>query len=238
MSYNLTENQKDILRWIVTKVRGDELSEEFQVIWVLESNGFILNGYKGDKAELPKISTTTLDALAEAKLIRVIPSYKTTEHGIQKEINRVCSLTGLSYMAVDNNFQELPPQMAQITIGALIHNMSGGYVQAVGVANEAEISQIANDPELLQTQVKVLFESLTNEVTSELNVNDQPIYFEATQEFQEQLLSENPNHTKIQRLVRVIGFLGDIEGTISLMTRVWSILYPLLLILAYRFPEL
>jgi len=238
MNYNLTETQKDILRWMVKKVRGDELSEEFQVSWRQSERGYKLTDYKGDEAELPKISNTVLDALETAKLLLTKSNFINTHSGNPQEIGRDCSLTGLSYTAVDNNFQELPPQMAQITIGALIRNMSGGNVQAVGIADDGEFSQIVNDPELLRSQVETLVENLLKEVKKELNADDFAIYTVAIQEFRDQLLSDKPDPSVISQLLRFLGFLGDVEGTIGLMSRVWSALYPLLLIFAARFPEM
>ena len=42
MTYNLTDNQKDLLKWLVEQVRAGSLSEEFLAIWTL-AGGEITN---------------------------------------------------------------------------------------------------------------------------------------------------------------------------------------------------
>jgi len=113
----------------------------------------------------PSITPDILDALAEAGLLLCKPSYQTTSEQFVKtvcggpttthreyEINRTCTLTATAYEAVDSDFESLPVSSgAQVTIGAIIHTMSGGNVQAVGIAQHAEISQLINDPDLLRS---------------------------------------------------------------------------------------
>ena len=36
MSYNLTDNQKELLKWLVEQVRAGSLSEKFLAIWTLD----------------------------------------------------------------------------------------------------------------------------------------------------------------------------------------------------------
>jgi hypothetical protein len=197
------------------------------------------------KAEHPPITEGALDALADAGLLLCTPNYKTTTSASgtpphqrttyrQVEMNRRCTVTGRAFDAVDSDFELPPDERARITIGAIVRNMSGGTVQAVGIAQDAYISQVVDDPTLLRSQVEALAENLLSEVKSSLNVDELADYAGAVRDLKEQLLAEGPEPPVIRRLVRTVGLLGDIEGTIGLMTRVWTLLHPLLLIAAAR----
>ncbi len=248
MSYRLTENQKSLASWIVHQVLDGKLQEEFLVIWIPPEVGGPGSGLmRGTIAKCPghpSITPGMLDALAEAGLLLCKPSYQTTSEQFVKtvyggsttthhehEINRTCILAATAYEAVDSNF-ESPSVLSgtQVTIGAIIHTMSGGNVQAVGIAQDAEISQLINDPDLLSSQVEALTENLLNEVKSVLKVDELSEYTQSIKALRDQLLAEKLDPSLIQRLVRTLSFLGDVEGTIGLMTRVLPYLHPLLLI--------
>lgn len=240
MGYNLTERQKDLLRWVVQQVRAEKLPEEFYVVWAME--GGLISGSAGRHPELTK---GTLDALANAGLLLCAPNYKTTTSMSgtktrprtthkETETNRRCTITGKAFEAVDSDFH-LPAEAGpRVSIGAIIQSMSGGNVQAVGIAHDAEISQVVADPALLRSQVEALAENLLNEASSSLKVDDLAEYAQAVRDLKQEILAEKPEPSLIRRLVRTVGLLGDIEGTIGLMTRVWTLVHPLLLIVAAR----
>jgi hypothetical protein len=235
MSYNLTDNQKDLLRWIVQQVRDGNLPEEFLVAWVMGGRGYLIFEYRGEEDDLPDITPGLLDALAAADVLLSDPNYELSSSGRPYESTRRCVLTGKTYDAVDNDFESPPTHTtSHVTVGAIIQTMSGGNVQAVGIAQDTEISQVINDPDLLRSQVEALTENLLDEVKSALKTDDLAEYVLAIQDFREQLLAVEPDPSLIKRLACTLGLLGDIEGTIGLMTRVWSFLHPLLLIAAAR----
>ena len=193
------------------------------------------------EGEHPGITTGALDALANARLLLCARRYETTTSKVgshvrqtEGETGRKCTLLGKAFDAVDSGFALPDEATTRITIGAIIQSMSGGNVQAVGIAQDADISQVANDPDLLRSQVEALTENLLDEVKSSLKVDELADYAQAIRDLREQLLAERPQPTLIRHSVRTIGLLGDIEGTIGLMTRVWTFLHPLLLIAAAR----
>lgn len=222
MSYSLTDNQKDIVRWLVQQVHASRLSEEFVVSWT--NAGTLIVGYTGE--ERPNIITkAALSALEAAGMLVITPQ----KHSLS------CALTGKAYEAVKNDFASIATQSApQVTIGAIIHSMSGGSIQAVGIAQDAEISQVVNDPELFRSQVDALAESLLNEVKTALKVDELAEYAQAVRDLKEQVLAEKPDPSLIRRATRTAGLLGNIEGTIALTTRVWTFLHPILLIAATK----
>ena len=109
MPYNLTESQKNLIRWVVERVRSGDLDEEFHVVWM--ARGPAILGFSGD---LPSITGNMLDALADAGLLRSTPRFRTMTSTIGRthprvrtqeiEESRWCSLTGKAYEAVDSDF--------------------------------------------------------------------------------------------------------------------------------------
>jgi len=110
--------------------------------------------------------------------------------------------------------------------------MSGGTIQAVGAASHTEISQIVNDPEMLRSQVEDLTNQLIEAVKSELVASELMVYMKAVNDLRDQLLSGEPDPSLAKRLLGTLAFLGDVEGTIGLMVRVWPYVSPLLMIAA------
>lgn len=232
MGYNLTEGQKNVLRWFVQNSREGKLSEEFIISFDLV--GYEIIGFKGNRNELPEITTGMVDVLASEDFLYCKINTAFSSSGTQFETGRNCMLMQKAFDAVDNDFQFSSTPDTQVTIGAIIHTMSGGNIQTIGIAQDASISQIINDPELLQTQLEALTDNLLNEVKSDLKLDQLLEYTKAIQDLRVQASEEKPNPSLIQNLVRTLGFLGDIEGTISLMTRVWPYLHPILLIIASK----
>ena len=221
--YNLTDAQKELLRKLVRCVREGKLEEPLLPIGTQTGYFFQVPGEENIGFKW----TGDLDALCDANLM----SFRWN----RKRTNRLYGIKQAGYDAVDNDFEVSPSHVgAEFNIGAIINTMSGGSVQAVGVADNAEISQVVNDPALLHSQVETLTERLLDEVKSALAGNELIEYAQTVQSLKEQLLTEEPDPSLLKRLTRTLGLLGDIEGTMGLMVRVWPCLYPLLLIAAER----
>ncbi len=97
MSYNLTESQKNLARWLAQKAEADELPEEFWVHWISEGGGFI-GDYEGED-DRPPVSQGALDALTASDLILSEPHFK--PHG---EDSRRVTLKGKIFEAVGSDF--------------------------------------------------------------------------------------------------------------------------------------
>lgn len=107
--YNLTNNQKELVKWLVRTVREGNLTEEFTIAWFSSSDSLspdaLINNYSGSEEELPEIITKgALDSLKENELIWCEISYASRREGSQYESNRRCTLTGKAYEAVDADF--------------------------------------------------------------------------------------------------------------------------------------
>ena len=98
--YNLTENQKNVLRWLVQQVRDGKLSEEFSVFW--DYSGSTIPEYKRAIDDtMPDITEGIISALASSNLLFFTPELSGFN---QREIGRRCTLLGKAYEAVDSNF--------------------------------------------------------------------------------------------------------------------------------------
>src|SRR5688572_32386609 len=83
-----------------------------------------------------------MDILCDADLL----GFKYNRRG-----EKIYTIKQSGYDAVENDFvaPELPPS-AQINIGAIIHEMNNGNVQAVGFSSHSELQQTVNDPARLK----------------------------------------------------------------------------------------
>lgn len=224
VGYNLTARQKELLRKLVEYEREGRLEQPLRFVLgpgiqltdggVLEAEGNL----HGDLA-----------ALYEADLLGLT-------YGSRGQ--RLYDIGQAGHDAVDKDF-ELPlfPAESQVSIGSvgvIVLEMSGGSIQAAGVADNAKLTQIVNDPALLQSQLEDLTAKLLDEVKSTLTGTDLIEYVQSTQDFKEQLSADEPNPALLKRLASKLALLADIEGTIGLVVRVWPYLYPLLLIATER----
>ncbi|NLN69981.1 MAG: hypothetical protein GX142_04250 [Chloroflexi bacterium] len=107
--YSLTENQKNILRWIVQQVRDKNLPEEFIVVWYFGGSSII--GFTGKEGDIPEIMKGMLDLFHDNGLMLCRPNMalqKISPHissgTTSYEISRCCTITGKAYEAVDSDF--------------------------------------------------------------------------------------------------------------------------------------
>lgn len=103
--YNLTDNQKDLLRWIIDEVRNGILKEEFTVVWLGDSG--IISSFNGKKPDKIVITSGALDAFESNELMLCDRRYRTStqsKYVRQKEVNRKCTLTKYAFDAVDSDF--------------------------------------------------------------------------------------------------------------------------------------
>lgn len=96
--YNLTEEQKESLRWIVRKIRDGELDDVFDCVFLINGKFARFQGKGADITEDVPITEGILQAFKAAEIIFVDRREKTVLH---------CGLLGdKAYKAVDSNFEE------------------------------------------------------------------------------------------------------------------------------------
>jgi len=95
----LTEYQKKSLRWIVQKIRGNELDEEFSCVFLTNGKFARFEGKGANITEEVPITKSVLQALKASEMIFVESEGRTVLR---------CGLLGnKAYKAVDSNFEEV-----------------------------------------------------------------------------------------------------------------------------------
>jgi hypothetical protein len=127
--HNLTNQQKDLVRWLVQKVREKELNEEFGISWVSTQASTVrkarMFAFRGTEEELSEILITqgALNVLEKNGLIHCSIDYKTDKSGKQDEAARNCTVMGKAYEAVDTEFSA--PDTSFITHLTPLADISG-----------------------------------------------------------------------------------------------------------------
>jgi len=219
--YNLTPQQRELLKTIVEQMKSGKAEEP--LIPMVSSSGSSIIGIQGS---FGRNLLGDLEVLSEADLL----GFRYSSKG-----NKIYTVKQSAYNAVENNFVIPENQVpTQVNIGAIIRDMSGGNVQAVGFSNNSELNQLVNDSELLHKKLDELTEQLVDVVKSELPSKELMAYIQTIEELKKEIESEKPSPSVLQKLFASISFLGDIESTISLVTRVLPYVYPFLLIASQK----
>lgn len=126
--------------------------------------------------------------------------------------------------------QEHEVRLAQVEpprtqyVGAIIHAMHGGNVQAIGHASQSEINQLINDPTALATALDDILAQVIDAVKADLPASQLIAYMQQAEEFKGALKSDKPQPAVLKRLLSTLAFLGDVEGTAGLVVRVWPLI--------------
>jgi hypothetical protein len=112
MSVDLTDDQKELIRWFAQEIGAGRLAKKFYVVWSFEGEGALSKtDFAGDNH--PPITKPALDALEKAGLLICIPNIKKTFSTAtkyrkpmyrQRETHRRCTLTEKAHEAIASNF--------------------------------------------------------------------------------------------------------------------------------------
>ena len=225
-TYPLTDDQKESLRRLVERHRLGLLGDPFLI--VQSRGGCTLLGSKGNDeyGEIEVKSIGDIDALIEQ-------GFPVLRYGGSGTPN--CSLRQPAFDAVDADF-ELPVEAPSAIIGAFINNVIGGNVQAMAIAEavNSQFSQTINDPQAFVDQLDDICERLVEATESELPSTELLKYLQEIERLKVNLKSDSPESGVVRRILATLGFLGDLEGSISLVLRVWPYLYPLVALAAAK----
>ncbi|HEY3312261.1 MAG TPA: hypothetical protein VGK00_11535 [Anaerolineales bacterium] len=219
-TYNLTDSQKELLYTIVKSDDEGKLFEKGIILLLPGNDQFVLWGCKTTLNSL-----ADLDALCDEGLLSKSNSSSDPKYRIKN----------LARTAIANDFHK-PVDLSEphLSIGAIIENMSGGNVQAIGNALNSEINQVINDPKLFQPYLEQITEKLLCEVKAELSVNEYAKYQKEVESLKQQLAGKKPVLATAKKIIQTISFLGDMEGSVELMIRVWPLIQPFLTIVALK----
>ncbi len=219
--YNLTSRQRELLKTIVEQMESGKGHEP--LIPVVTHSGGSIIGIQGDFGQN---LLGDLEVLSEADLLG---------SRINSRGNKIYTVKKSAYDAVKNEFVIPESQVSsQVNIGAIIRDMSGGNLQAVGFSSNSELNQLVNDSDLLKKKLDELSEQLVDVVKSELSSKELMVYLQTIEELKKEIKSQKPSQSILQKIFARISFFGDIEGTISLVTRVLPYLYQFMLITSQK----
>ncbi|MCL4302207.1 MAG: hypothetical protein KJ077_41350 [Anaerolineae bacterium] len=115
MSADLTDEQKELIRWLAHEIGVGKLTKEFNVVWIFGGEGILSKtNFSGDSH--PPITKPAFDALEKAGLLLCTPYIKSTISTAtkyrkpkcrQRETHRRCALTRKAYEAIIANFDWL-----------------------------------------------------------------------------------------------------------------------------------
>lgn len=95
--HNLTDRQKDFLRWVVAQIEHGKLKETFTV-HILTDDIFFVGSVSG----APQVSRAVFDIYHDLGLLVCKPEFERTR---SVEVGLICTVTGLTYQAVRSDFQ-------------------------------------------------------------------------------------------------------------------------------------
>ncbi len=220
-SYSLTDRQKSLLRLIVEAVREEKVTEPLLAVCAADGCGIVGMSEDFGHNLLGDVGVLEGQGLLYLRYGgRGTPNITITQAGCE---------------AVDSDFER--PDVAalsQISIGAYINEMQGGNIQAVGVADNSEVQQIVNDPEVLAGHIDDLTAQLLDIVKADLSGDRLIAYAKAVGELKDHLTAAQPQPGLLRTVFGALALVGDIEGTVSLVARVWPVLYPLIAIASAR----
>jgi hypothetical protein len=123
MPVELTDDQKELIRWFAHEIGIGRLAKEFYVVWTFEDRGTLSRtDFTGDSH--PAITKPTLDALEKVGLLICTPNIRRTISTAtkyrkpkyrQRETHRRCTLTRKAYEALISNFDWLLIETKVIT---------------------------------------------------------------------------------------------------------------------------
>ncbi len=225
-TYNLTQRQKDLLKELVEGVRNQGWSETFMNMSTLSSHALMpMRG--GVSIEIEDIDDMNVIAHTDLAVLQY-GSRGTARY----------TLTQAAFDAVDQNFviPDFPGQGNQY-IGVQVHGNVGGSVQGIGYADQAEIAQIVNDPELLKAELEKITSALLDAVKGELHGKQLAEYAGGIESLKETLEVEPQNRSKLRELISKLSFINDTAGTIELMAKAWPYISVLLQLIAQIEPK-
>lgn len=146
-------------------------------------------------------------------------------------------LTSEGRKAVRNNFMRMEVSTLQQNIGAIFQGpVSSSNVLAVAQAYQSRVQQEIKDGnvEALRVEVTQLVDDIVKAMKEELDTDQLAVYAGAAKELKQEAAKGNPNPSIIQKCLGVLGFAGDLDGTLELANKAITLgtrVLPLILLL-------
>lgn len=231
---NLRTPQKELLKTLVAFIEAGQLSEPIAPMPITTpTHQFVVYLHGRDSFRFKHISD--LDALCDAGLL----SFRWNRFGTGK----LYYVTAAGYTAVANNFTTdltaLPAGAQDFNIHDILRAMSGGMVGVNDIGDHVELSQIVADPVLRPQVVETLVGYLRETLRAELPRAGFLVADRSLRALHDQLLRPRPDAARVEQLGRELSLTGETavgaaSPRLQTILKVWTYLYPLLLIGAAR----
>jgi len=219
-SYDLTNKQKQLLILLIKSLKAKKITEP--IIPEINAESCSIEGID---EKFDRNFIWDMEVLCDAKFMECTYSRYSSQG------NRIYTITQTGYKAVANNFA-IPeePEIAQDDRKMLHGEINIEKIQAMWFDNIAEIHQIVDDSHLLKRIISSITNQLLNVIEPEISAFKLATYKRAIQDLEEEITAGEPSPTKLQRLFNTLAFMEDIGSSISLATKAWPYIYPMLII--------
>ena len=226
-TYDLSNRQKQLLKLLVENIRDNKIAEE-----IAPEIGSEHCYIEGLNIKFGRNFIWDMEALCDAKLMEC------TFTRYSSQANRIYTVTQTGYKAVADDFV-IPeePEETSDNSEAVFAGINIEKIQAMWFLGSNEISELMNNPSLLEKTVETITNQLLEVIEPEISSYKLKAYERNLQDLKRQLISNSPSPTTLQRQFITLSFMESIGGSISLATKVWPYLYPLLIIADYKIPE-
>ncbi len=119
---------------------------------------------------------------------------------------------------VHMNFARPLAPSTHIQAGAIFQaSVTGSNIQAIASAFNSQIKQVVtqSDPAALRQEIARLLEDLTNSVMAGLTLEQKQVYSKVALDFKTEVERPQPDAPALHRLLALLGFAGDLDGTIE-----------------------
>jgi hypothetical protein len=121
---------------------------------------------------------------------------------------------------------ETPSLHVAGNVGAIYHGpVQGTQIQAVASAVHSSVQQVVEGAHVqeIRQAITQTIEDMVSAVQRELTVEQLEAYAQIAREFQNEVVKENPDQGRIRRMISILSFLSDAEGTIQFGERFFTL---------------
>jgi hypothetical protein len=140
-------------------------------------------------------------------------------------LDALMSVTGKGIEFYKRRHDALPLHIAW-NVGAIYQgSVQATQIQSVASAVHSSVQQVVEGAEVedIRQAITQTIENMVRSVQSELTVEELAVYARVASESKQEIARENPDKGRLWRALPVLSILGDMEGTIQLAERAFTL---------------
>ncbi len=209
MYYNLTDDQKELLKKLVSGSLNENWGKSFLDMSAASDFCLISLGENGHELKFDFESRYDMESIVHTGLIL--------------KNDNVYIITQNAFDAVKNDFIIPNSQTLQkITnyVGTQIQgNVTGGNIQGIAYVDDSTIQQIVNNPEKLAEELENITSDLFDNVKKELGGKQLLDYSKLIAELKSVLQHEKPDANLFKKIIQGLSFLNDTTSSVDLIVK-------------------